>query len=377
MLLKHGFLGEHRFFGRQGVLDFIRQAGCVQFDPVDVCGKNAEIALHSRIKGFRKNMLDELLYKDRLLFDYFDKNMCIMLTEDWKYFDRAREASRRRERPSDRVKEVSDEIKAAVREKGALCSRDLCMNEKVNWYWSSTALSRAALEALYFQGDLVIHHKKGTVKYYALAGDCLPRDILEAENPCKNDGEYIMWRVLRRIGAVGLLWNRASDAWLGMQDFNTAVRNRAFNRLLEQGKIIGLNVESIEYPLYCLSSDTELLEAAKQDTAFKERTELIAPLDSLMWDRKLIKALFGFSYKREIYTPPEQRKYGHYVLPILSGERFAGRAELVCDRTRNTLNVNNVWLEEGVKQTKQLSRKLERCFERFAKFNGCDTVKYL
>jgi uncharacterized protein YcaQ len=376
VLLKHGLLGEHRFFGKQGVLDFIRQAGCVQFDPVDVCGKNAEIALHSRIKGFTKNMLDELLYKDRLLFDYFDKNMCIMLTEDWKYFDRARETSRRRERPSERVKEVADEIKTAVREKGAVCSRDLCMNEKVDWYWSSTALSRAALEALYFQGDLVIHHKKGTVRYYALAGDCLPRDILEAENPCKSVDEYIMWRVLRRIGAVGLLWNRASDAWLGMQDFNTAARNRAFNNLLEQGKITELNVESIEYPLYCLSSDTELLETAKRDTSFKERTELIAPLDSLMWDRKLIKALFDFSYKWEIYTPPEQRKYGHYVLPILSGERFAGRAELVCDRKRNTLNVNNVWLEEGVKYTKQLSRKLERCFKRFAKFNECDTVKY-
>jgi uncharacterized protein YcaQ len=376
VLLKHGLLGEHRFFGKQGVLDFIRQAGCVQFDPVDVCGKNAEIALHSRIKGFTKNMLDELLYKDRLLFDYFDKNMCIMLTEDWKYFDRARETSRRRERPSERVKEVADEIKAAVREKGAVCSRDLCMNEKVDWYWSSTALSRAALEALYFQGDLVIHHKKGTVRYYALAGDCLPRDILEAENPCKSGDEYIMWRVLRRIGAVGLLWNRASDAWLGMPEFNTAARNRAFNNLLEQGKITELNVESIEYPLYCLSSDTELLETAKRDTSFKERTELIAPLDCLMWDRKLINALFDFSYKWEIYTPPEQRKYGHYVLPILSGERFAGRAELVCDRKQNTLNVNNVWLEEGVKHTKQLSRKLERCFKRFAKFNECDTVKY-
>jgi uncharacterized protein YcaQ len=376
VLLKHGLLGEHRFFGKQGVLDFIRQAGCVQFDPVDVCGKNAEIALHSRIKGFTKNMLDELLYKDRLLFDYFDKNMCIMLTEDWKYFDRARETSRRRERPSERVKEVADEIKTAVREKGAVCSRDLCMNEKVDWYWSSTALSRAALETLYFQGDLVIHHKKGTVRYYALAGDCLPRDILEAENPCKSVDEYIMWRVLRRIGAVGLLWNRASDAWLGMQDFNTAVRNRAFNILLEQGKVTELNVESIEYPLYCLSSDTKLLETAKRDTSFKERTELIAPLDCLMWDRKLINALFDFSYKWEIYTPPEQRKYGHYVLPILSGERFAGRAELVCDRKQNTLNVNNVWLEEGVKHTKQLSRKLERCFKRFAKFNECDTVKY-
>ena len=93
-----------------------------------------------------------------------------------------------------------------------------------------------------------------------------------------------------------------------------------------------------------------------------------------MWDRKLIKALFGFSYKWEIYTPKEQRKYGHYVLPILSGDRFIGRAELICDRKQKTLNVNNVWLEDGVKNTKKLSGKLDRCFKKFAKFNDCDKI---
>lgn len=374
--MKQGLLGDHRFAGKQGVLDFVRQAGCVQFDPVDVCGKNAEIVLQSRVKGFGKSMLDELLYSDRLLFDYFDKNLCIMLTDDWKYFDRSREASRRRERPSERIKAVADHVKRVAHENGFVCSRDLGLTEKVDWYWSSTALARAALEALYFQGDLVIHHKKGTMKYYALVQDCLPAEVLEAENPCRTDGEYLQWRVLRRIGAVGLLWNRASDAWLGMSDLSTAVRNKVFAQLLEQGTIMPLRTEGVKYPLYCLSSDSELIETAKQDTRFKERTELIAPLDSLIWDRKLIKALFGFSYKWEIYTPKEQRKYGHYVLPILSGERFVGRSELLCDRKQKTMRVSSVWLEDGIKNTKKLSAKLDRCFQRFAKFNGCDKTIY-
>ena len=41
---------------------FVCQAGCIQFDPVDVCGKNAELTLQSRVKGFKKSMLWELLY---------------------------------------------------------------------------------------------------------------------------------------------------------------------------------------------------------------------------------------------------------------------------------------------------------------------------
>lgn len=376
MLRKHGLLGEYRFSGKQGVLDFIKQAGCVQFDPVDVCGKNAEIVLHSRVKGFSKDMLDELLYKERLLFDYFDKNLCIMLADDWKYFSRSREASRRGGRSRDKIDEVTDKIKSAIHEKGSACSRDLGMNEKVDWYWSSTALARAALESMYFQGDLVIHHKKGTMKYYALAEDCLPLRILEAENPIKDDGEFLQWRIRRRIGAVGLLWNKASDAWLGISGLKSSLRNEAFSRLLENNMIIPLNVETLPEPLYCLHSDTGLLEEVVQCPDYKERTELIAPLDSLMWDRKLIKALFGFSYKWEIYTPEKERKYGHYVLPILSGDRFIGRAELICDRKKKTLNVGSVWLEDGVKNTKKLTGKLDKCFNEFAKFNDCENMIY-
>lgn len=42
LLLKHGLLGPYRFRGKSGALEYVRQAGCIQFDPVDVCGKNVE-----------------------------------------------------------------------------------------------------------------------------------------------------------------------------------------------------------------------------------------------------------------------------------------------------------------------------------------------
>ena len=88
ILLKQGLLGEYRFTGKQGALDYVRQAGCIQFDPVDACGKNAELTLQSRVKGFTKQTLYELLYEDRSLVDYPDKNISIIPAEDWPYFER-------------------------------------------------------------------------------------------------------------------------------------------------------------------------------------------------------------------------------------------------------------------------------------------------
>lgn len=380
LLRKQGLLGDYRFQGKEGVLEYIRQAGCIQFDPIDVCGKNAELVLQSRVQGFTKELLYELLYEDRRLIDYFDKNLAILPVSDWKYFDRIREAYRTNSRGREDVDRVVAYIKEVIAEKGPVSSKDLQMKEKVDWYWSSTNLSRAALETLYFRGELIIHHKKGTNKYYALAKDYLPEEVLSAPEPFPEEIEHLKWRVLRRISAVGLLWNKPSDAWLHIWNLKSEQRNAVFASLLAEGKLQEIRVEGLKEVLYCLSEDIPLLEEVLQasltGTVYKPRTELIAALDNMLWDRKLIKALFDFDYKWEIYTPADQRKYGYYVLPLLYGERLIGRAEVVCDRKGKTLQVKNLWLEEGVRLTTSLKKEIKRCFQRFQSFHEMKAIYY-
>ena len=65
ILSRQGLLGKHRFSGKRGAYLYVRQAGCIQYDPVDVCGKNAELTLQSRVKGFSKKMLADLLVKEQ------------------------------------------------------------------------------------------------------------------------------------------------------------------------------------------------------------------------------------------------------------------------------------------------------------------------
>ncbi len=93
ILILQGLLGDHRFIGKDGAYQYVRQAGCIQYDPVDVCGRNAELTLQSRVKGFRKKMLDDLLYRNRLLVDYSDKELSIWPSEDWPCFSGYREMS--------------------------------------------------------------------------------------------------------------------------------------------------------------------------------------------------------------------------------------------------------------------------------------------
>ena len=203
MLMKNGLLGPSALRGKDGVLEYVLQAGCVQFDPVDVCGKSHELALLARVKGFSRQMLWELLYEDRALIDYFDKNMCIMLTQDWPSLGYMREHFRTHTRSRTEVEKVAGELMKIIRREGCVSSQELMailrreqmaeegvdVNEKVDWPWGATSIARAALETLYFRGDLVIHHKTGTVKSYAIAADCLPHELLSAPIPFQNERE--------------------------------------------------------------------------------------------------------------------------------------------------------------------------------------------
>jgi len=377
LLRKHGLIGDYRFSSKQGILGFVEQAGCIQFDPIDICGRNAELVLQSRVEGFRKPLLYELLYEDRELLDYFDKNLSIIRLGDWKYFERSRRAHRMAGRGIEDVNKVADHIMSSIRERGPMCSKDFGLRQKVDWYWSDTNIARAALETLYFRGDLIIHHKKGSIKYYALAEDHIPAELLHAEDPLKSDFDHLKWRALRRISSVGLLWNKASDAFLNIRNFKSGERETIFKQLLEEERIIEVAVEGVKEGLYCLKSDSGALESALRDEDCAGRTELLAPLDNLLWDRKLIRAIFDFDYKWEIYTPEEQRKYGYYVLPLLSGDRFIGRAEIVNDRKRRTLEVRRLWYEDGVARDARLRDAIAECFQRFGEFNACEAVEMM
>lgn len=381
MLLWQGLCGAHRFAGAQGALSYVRQAGCIQFDPVDVCGKNAELTLFSRVKGFTRETLHALLYQDRQLVDYTDKNQAIMPVEDWPYFARLRQEARINGLQFDGVAALEEQAKAYILENGPVDSARLPVSGSVLWHsaihWSGnwhgeTGAARAVLEQMYCTGELVIHHKQGTRKVYDLAQRHIPQEILLAPDPLEDDFEHLKWRVLRRIGAVGLMWNRPSDAWLALRGLDAQTRKRVFAALEAEGRIVPLRVEGVKDTLYMHADAADMLAAS--DARLRPRCEVLAPLDPMLWDRKLIRALFDFDYTWEIYTPAAKRKYGYYVLPLLYGERLAGRVEAVAGK--DVLTVKQIWLEEGVKPTRAMRSAVDACMKRLMRLNGCSALAY-
>ena len=366
LLIHQGLLPPYGFEGKEGILLFLRRVGCIQFDPLDIVGHNSELVLQSRVNRFRPSMLEELLYKDRKLIDGWDKMMAIYPIEDWSYLRyRQREAAgRSQRRDSELVKEASREIFKIIEERGPLSSIDLEHDRKVDWPWGPTRLAKAALDNMYFTGELVIHSKVHTRKVYDLASRHIPIEILSTPDPNSTQQQYYDWHVLRRLGSVGLLWNKGG-VWHGVYGVNRKERADVLERLVQQGKAVELNVEGIKLPLYVRSQDMPELEKAQEMEVPEPRAAILAPLDNLLWARELVAQLFDFDYTWEVYKPVAERKYGYYVLPVLYGDCFIARFEPGKDKNTGNLIIKNWWWESDVEKTPEMCDSLKNCFKRF------------
>lgn len=371
ILAHQGLLPPHQYADKDDILEYIRRVGCIQYDPLDMVGTNPNLVLQSRVRGYQPSMLDYLLYSERRLVDGWDKNAAIYPAEDWPYFSRYRVRKvMRHGREITELYDVLPRVTEELRKRGPLSSLDFEQAEKVDWFWAPTSITRAALETLYAWGDIIVHSRVRARRVYDLASRHIPEELTAASDPNQFEQEYFKWHVKRRINSVGILWNRSGDAWLAIKGLKTPQRNAAIADLEAEGELVPIEVEGISYPAYIVRDYLPFLEQVQSKAPGEANAAFIAPLDNLLWDRKLISALFGFDYTWEVYKPAAQRQYGYYVLPVLYGDRFIARFEPRYNKITGVLEILNWWWEPDTEKTQKVKEALARCTKEFMNYLG-------
>jgi uncharacterized protein YcaQ len=376
LLIHQGLWPPRQLSGSAGVMKYLRRVRSIQFDPLDIVGHNHELVLQSRVGDFSPAVLESLLYKSRKLLDGWDKQMSIYPVEDRPYFSRQRVLGRIGPVDPPEIRRTAAEVRKALKARGPLSSIDLEHDGKVDWPWGPTRLARAALESMYFRGELVIHHRVHTRKVYDFARNYVPGEILDTEDPNRTEKDYQDWHVHRRLRGIGLAWARSSEAWLEIHGVKSRERAEALDRLMKKGLARRKDVEGIDVPLYMAEEDRATLSRACRDSDVGPlRACIIAPLDNLLWDRGLVRSLFGFDYVWEVYKRPHERKYGYYVLPVLYGDRFVARFEPGKDRDIGALEIRGWWWEPGVAPSRAMKAALIECFHSFVRYLGAPEVR--
>ncbi len=379
LVMYQGLSSPKSFDGEEGIKNFINRVGCIQYDPLNMVGRNADLVLQSRVENYNPMMLETLLYDKREIIDGWDKMMAIYSVNDWPYFERVR---LRRKEEIERVLNHRNSIEAInyvgvakeyIEKNGATLPSKLDLGRVESGVWGHGKLSSATMDYMWNSGILGIKEKKNTQKIYDLVEKLLPKEILEMKDPFNSDDDFYKWYFKRRIGSIGIYWERNGEGWLGHFVSDKNLRKKILKELLEDGELILVKVEGLNETFYIRADDTSMLD--NLNSSIDKKASFLAPLDNLLWDRKLVKDIFDFEYSWEVYKPVSKRQYGYYVLPVLYGDKLVARFEPEIHRGNEPLIIKNWWWEENYQVTEEAIAAMMECLERFCKYLKADGLE--
>ena len=335
------------------VMRVVDRLGSLQFDPLDVTGRNHDLVLAARIDGYRRAWTDDLLYGSRTLYETYNKGLSIVPTRELPWYRVAWDLSHADHTGAafDEHAPLVEELLERIRTDGPLSSTDFAPRAAIDWYWRPTNQVRAILEALAEAGILGLARREGNRRIYDLAERLFPADLLAERHPERDQRRF---KLLSRYRAHGLLGRTGSaEIWIGVANTSrnakgpaTPTRADLLAELVESGALVPVTIEGVRGGRFILAEETALLEAAAAGVA-TPGVAFLAPLDPFVWDRDFLRSLYDFDYVWEVYVPAPKRRWGYYVLPLLFGDRLVGRIEPRFDRSAGTLDVIDVWWQDG------------------------------
>ena len=357
--------------GPAAVRKVVKQLGFVQLDSIHVIERAHHLTLLARLDDYRHAHLDAL-YKRRWAFEHWTHDASLLPIEwhaPWHHVRRqwAEKLEKRgflTKRLGADATRVLDEVLARIDRDGPLQASDFEHDGQArNGGWWNWKPAKAALEFLYWRGDLCVVARPHFRKVYDLTERHVPPEH-RAEPTSRDD--FARWAVAESIGRLNVATAAQVRQFLAVltpAETNLALQELAGEKHVQPVRIGSKSAYAIaDWPRRLAKAERHL---ARQD----DRLRLLAPFDPVVRDRKRLLDWFGFDYRFEAFTPAPDRRHGYYTLPILRGETFVGRIDLKHERRAKRIDVRGVWWEPSSDKEPAL---LDDALARLARFVGSD-----
>ena len=383
-IMRQHLAGKQLPANARGIMNVVRDLGCLQIDPISAVARSPYLVLWSRLGAYDPAHLHTLLWRDRKLFEYWAHCASIVLTEDfpihsWLMRNHATDDSLWSNRVRQWLKDNRALLRALmtqIRRHGPIASRELEEGGAAPRAWISTGWTSGRnvsrmLDFLWMQGKIMVAGREGLQKTWDLAERCLPEWTPREK-----------WSEREMVRAAAQKSLRALGVATARQISQHYVRGRYPNlqneldELEAEERIERVQIVEEGAPWrgewYIHTDDLPRLDRLAQE--WEPRTTLLSPFDNLICDRARTRLLFGFDYTMEIYVPADKRKYGYYVLPILHGDALIGRVDSKMDRQQNRLQINAVYAEPDAPRTKRAARAIAGAIEELGTFLGASEI---
>jgi len=338
MLVSHLGLARSLGKGARGTRTVLERLRCIQLDPLDLIGTNADLVVMARADGVARGDVWKHLFPKHA-FEHFAKERCILPAPTFPHYRRVGHEAQtpwwqHGERERRVAPQVLHDVLEEVRRHGPLTARELTDHgrvEPLDWSgWMGTGKATLmALEILWTRCDVVVAGRtESREKIYDVPERAFG-DQPKPEEPFKK------WALRERVRAAGLLTRAGGSMWSMLSGVRTSP---VVAEMIEAGELVDVALE--ESSRHYLAVPEFL---AKKRMTYDDRVRILGPLDPLLWDRNLVRHVFDFEYVWEVYKPAHQRRWGWYVCPLLHRDGLIGRVEARVER--GTLVVSNLWLE--------------------------------
>ena len=320
---------------RRQLLKLIERLGVIQIDSVNVVSRTHYLPAFSRLGAYPRQLLEEVAWASkRPLFEYWAHEASLLpLTSQplfrWRMQD-ARDgvglwkgvARFRRERA-----EFVEKVLSEIATRGPMSASELEMGHKGAGGWWGWSEAKRAVEGLFWTGELTTATRRGTFeRVYGLPENVLPRTVLDAPTPSRQDAQRELLRIASRAMGVATAKDLRDYFRMPVEGAKTRLAE-----LVEDGSLLPVTVRGWREPAY--------LDPVARWPRRIDAQALLSPFDNLIWFRERTERMFGVRYRIEIYTPADKRTHGYYVLPFLEGDALTARVDLKADRKAGVLIV--------------------------------------
>jgi uncharacterized protein len=375
-LRAQGFIGTE---GRRGgVPAMLRRLGAVQLDTISVLARSHELVAYARLGPVPRERIERAYWHPRrpAAFEYWSHAACVLPIEEWPYYAFRRRALRARgKRWHQSHRGTCAEVLARLRAEGPLTATQLggAKNGSSWWGWSDTKI---AVEWLLDVGDVICVRREGWRRVYDLPDRVLPAGLL-AHDP--TDAECLAHLAASAARSLGVVTRADLIDYHRLREL-TGPDIRHADLVDEAAEAAGLTPVAVapaaagrNDPTPARSgitmgwADPAALAQANGGARGRHRVTLLSPFDSLVWDRKRTRRMFGFDHSLEAYVPRAKRVHGYYAMPLLAGGRLAGRVDPV--RQGQTLVARQLSLTPAA-----ATAPMARALREAAEWVGCSAV---
>jgi uncharacterized protein YcaQ len=368
-LQKQGLEGTRRPRGKAGALQAVERLGYVQIDTISVIERSHHLVLFSRCPDYQNRYLEELLWPDRRVFEYWAHAASYVPITDYRFY---LPAIRRKpplgswiEKWSLGNRAVMKKVRRRIEREGPLSAADFPDDPKRKrgpwWDWKP---EKAALEVLFWRGELMIRERRKFQRIYDLTERVLP-DGIDLTRPDENEEKEFFIR--RALGSMGPATVQDINRYIG-------VAGRLDDRLAElvrDGDVAEVRIEGSDRPHYMRAENLRKAGEPARD----QRVRFLSPFDNSIILRDRTERLFEFSYYLECYVPPAKRKFGYFCLPILWRGELVGRIDPKADRQERRLIVKHLHLEKKGLDLESFAPAFSLALKEFADFHDCPEIR--